>query len=299
VNFDNKNIFLGNLPDNVKPSLAIFLSGSGSNAEKLLSDADVKSSVNFSVLVTDAPEKSRAEAIGAKFGLPVVSSSIRQFYRDHGLNTISLATEAGRNVRELWTAELRNMLKDYPIDFGVLAGFEPLCNITNDFPCLNVHPGDLSKVDANGNRCYVGLHSRPVEAAILAGEKELRSSVILAGGFSDASKDMDNGLLLGVSGGMSMDFGDLTLEELRGINALRTGKKPAGGWPDKLAEFASLQQDLLKVAGDHIILPLVVRDFARKCFALADDKLYYRASTSEPFCEAKSNNYDANGLRII
>jgi len=300
VKFDSKNIFLGNIPSDAKPSLAIFLSGSGSNAEKLLADAAVRAAANVTVLVTDAPEKSRAIEIGAAFGLPVISCSIREFYRNHGLKSISLATAEGREVRELWTAELRRQLRNYAVDFGVLAGFEPLCNITNDFPCLNVHPGDLSKVDSEGKRCYVGLHSRPVEAAILAGEKELRSSVIIAGGFSDASKDMDNGLLLGISQGMAMDFKGHTPEEFRSIAALRSGKKPVGGWQDELEKFALHQQELLKSAGDHIILPLVVRDFARRCFALDNSgKLFYRQDPSLEFTEARFHEYDANGARIL
>lgn len=291
------NIFLGHLSADRRPNMAIFLSGSGSNAEKLLADKNVLDAVNVVVLVTDAPEKSRAGEIAQKYDLPLVALSIRQFYRDHGLKTISLATEQGRQVRELWTRALREKLAVYNIDFAVLAGFEPLSNITNDYPCLNVHPGDLSVVDAQGNRLYVGLHSRPVETALLAGETSLRASVILAQSFTDANKDMDNGLLLGISQKMDVDFGGLTLEELKSVHAARQGKKPAGGWKDKLEVLALSSQEKLKHCGDHIILPLVVRDFARKCFAVKNGQLYYRYSTEEPFAPCTSNEYDLNGLR--
>ncbi len=167
MDFLSENIFLGNVPEDRKPCFAIFLSGSGSNAEKLLADPAVRSAADPVVLVTDAPEKSRAGEIAAQYDLPLVALNMREFYREHGLQSISLATEEGRQVRELWTNALREMLRDYQIDFAVLAGFEPLSNITNDFPCLNVHPGDLSKVHADGNRIYVGLHNRPVELALL------------------------------------------------------------------------------------------------------------------------------------
>ena len=293
----NGHIFLNDLPENAKPNMAIFLSGGGSNAEKLLCDRQVMECTNPVVLVTDAPEKSRARLIGEKYDLPVVEFSIREFYRSHGLQTTSLATEKGREVRELWTNELRKKLAPYKINFGVLAGFEPLSNITDDFPCLNVHPGDLSVVDANGDRCYVGLHSRPVESAMLAGEKTLRASVIIALSFTDAGKDMDNGLLLGISQPMDIDFGGLTLDDLKKIKSLRSGKKPAGGWKDELENLALRSQEQLKYCGDHIILPLTVRDFANRCFGWLDGKLYYRKTMDQPFAPAASLEYDADGVR--
>ncbi len=294
-----KDIFLSRCSGSRKPNMAIFLSGGGSNAEKLIEDRQVRESVNIVVLVTDAPEKSRAGEIAQKYDLPLVALSIREFYREHGLKTISLATPAGREVRELWTGALRQKLAPYEIDFSVLAGFEPLSNITNDYPCLNVHPGDLSVVDAAGNRIYIGLHSRPVEAAILAGEKSLRASVILAQSFTDANKDMDNGLLLGISDRMPIDFGTLTLPELKNIKASRQGKKPAGGWKDPLEILALSSQEKLKRCGDHVILPLVVRDFARKCFACKNGQLYYRATPDQDFIKNPSNEYTPDGLRKL
>ena len=288
---------MDNISADRKPNLAIFLSGGGSNAEKLLASAEVRNAVNVVVLVTDAPEKSRAGEIAGNYSIPVVEFSIRQFYREHGLNSISLATPAGRQVRELWTAELRKKLQPYRIDFGVLAGFEPLCNITEDFPCLNVHPGDLTVTDESGKRLYVGLHTRPVEAAILAGEKTLRSSVIIAGSCKNADQDMDNGLLLGISQPMPIDFHGLTTDELKLIHSRRTGKKPAGGWKDALEELAVRSQEALKYCGDHIILPLTVRDFARNAFAVQNNQLYYRSNPNEPFAPANSMEYDSEGIR--
>ena len=296
---EKKNIFLGNVADNQRPRMAIFLSGSGSNAEKLLSSPEVVQAAEPVVLVTDAPEKSRASEIAANHNLPVVEFSIREFYRNHGLKSISLATEAGRQARELWTAELRQKLEKFAIDFIVLAGFEPLSNITNDYPCLNVHPGDLSVTDSRGTRLYVGLHSRPIEAAILAGEKSLRASVIIAQSFNDADKDVDNGLLLGISQSMPIDFQGLTLEELKKIKANRPERKPVGGWKDELEALAMRSQNELKISGDHIILPLVVRDFAGKCFAWKDNKLYYRKDTAAEFKVLESNEYNPDGTRVL
>ncbi|MFA5206219.1 MAG: hypothetical protein WC708_17620, partial [Lentisphaeria bacterium] len=130
-----------------KPRAAIFLSGGGSNAERLLAGlaaAPADTPWTAAALVTDAPETSRARELGARFNVPVVAEDIRAFYRAHGETRVSLATPKGRELRTAWTGRLRAALQPLAPDFGVLAGFVPLCNITGDFPCLNVHPGDLT-----------------------------------------------------------------------------------------------------------------------------------------------------------
>ncbi len=295
MNFDG-TFFLSRPRPGARTRFAIMLSGSGSNAEKLLADPAVRRAADPVVLVTDAPEKSRAREIGAAFSVPVLTCDLRKFYQRHGLNSISLATPEGRAMRERWTAELRERLQPYRIDFGVLAGFEPLSNITADFPCLNVHPGDLRKLDADGRRRFVGLHTRPIEEALLAGETSLCSSVILARSYTGSGGDMDNGLLLGVSAAMPVEFGSLTLEQLRGIRAARCGRKPAGGWRDELENLARREQERLKLHGDHMIFPLVVRDFAEGRFAERDGQLFYRRGDDD-FEPAESLEYDSEGRR--
>ena len=161
--------------------MAIFLSGSGSNAERILQQWQAAEAPPFEVvtLVTDRPERSRAFEIGRAFDLPVIANDIREFYRSGGCTRVTLATAEGRSLREKWTDALRRQLADYRIDFGVFAGFIPLTNITGDFPCLNVHPGDLTYLKG-GERYLVGLHTVPIERAILEGLDHLRTSVIIA-----------------------------------------------------------------------------------------------------------------------
>ena len=132
---------------------ALFLSGQGSNAEAVLNDL-VKSPAAYtvSVLVTDAPERSRARELAARFEIPLIEHDLKKFYQAHGAESTSLATAQGRRLRELWTEELRRKLAEYQVDFGILAGFMTLCNIAEDLPCLNVHPGDLTVTDAAGRR---------------------------------------------------------------------------------------------------------------------------------------------------
>ncbi|HCN08818.1 MAG TPA: hypothetical protein DIT01_12865 [Lentisphaeria bacterium] len=256
--------------------VAIFLSGSGSNAERILQQWQAAEAPPFEVvtLVTDRPEHSRACEIGRAFDLPVVANDIREFYRSGGCTRVTLATAEGRSLREKWTDALRRQLAEYQIDFGVFAGFIPLTNITGDFPCLNVHPGDLTYLKG-GERYLVGLHTVPIERAILEGLDHLRTSVIIAEPYED-SDDMDSGPILGLSPPVGIDLTGCHPDELRTIVADRPAQRPLGGFGDALEKIAIAHQERLKEGGDWIVLPPVVFDFAAGRFASDADDLYYR-----------------------
>ena len=259
------------------PSAALFLSGSGTNAEKLLLDAvsSTDSPWRPAVLVTDRPETSEARRLAGRFHLPLIEHDIVSFCRKHGRSRVSLATEEDLRVRERWTAELREKLREFPVDFGILAGFMTLCNITNDLICLNVHPGDLT-VRENGKRIFAGLHRGPTERAILRGDKAIRSSVILAGPVGMKGSGMDEGPVLGISDPMPLDLRGMSLSFLKETAARRTGKAPAEYAQDPLAQLAIHNVERLKEAGDWIVFPRVVRDFASGLFSMEEDTLYYR-----------------------
>ncbi len=264
-----------------RPRSAIFLSGSGTNAEQLLRrrrSAGADAPFDVAALVTDAPETSRARELGREFDLPVVEHDIRRFYRRRGETRVTIATDTGRRIREEWTAELRARLAPYRLDFGILAGFVPLTNITADFPCLNVHPGDLTYLK-NGRRWLVGLHTTPIERALLEDLPYLRSSVIIALPYSGSGEDMDSGPILGLSPEVPIRRGNITLEELQRCAAERPTKRPKGGFGDCLESLAREHLERLKVHGDWVVLPEVVFDFGRGRFARDDaGGLHYRLS---------------------
>jgi folate-dependent phosphoribosylglycinamide formyltransferase PurN len=256
---------------------AIFLSGGGTNAERLLEFLRSRPNPAWEavVLVTDRPE-SRARELGERYAVPVVCHDIREFYRQRGIPRVTIRTREGQVVREEWTDRLREKLALYRIDFGILAGFVPLCNIAADFPCLNVHPGDLT-VERDGRRLLVGLHTAPIEAAILAGLPELRSSVIVAQPYTGGGGEMDSGPILGISDPVPIDFRGFSMEAFAAAAARRPAQRPTAGFGDCLEETASLNQELLKENGDWIIFPRVVEDFASGKFRISDgDALSYR-----------------------
>ena len=287
------------------PRAAIFLSGGGSNAEQILkgmaADRAADRAVPFEVaaLVTDAPETSRAREIAQRYGIPLVEEDIRKFYHARGETRVSIATARGLEVREEWTNALRSKLAPHGIAFGIFAGFVPLTNLTDDFPCLNVHPGDLTyRVD--GERHLVGLHEIPIERAILAGLDYLRSSVILATRVASGGKGMDAGPLLGISAPMPMEVSPEQLEEFRKLAAARPAKRPVGGYHDALEEFASAQQERLKVAGDWVVFYPVIRDFAADRFYYDEEsgQLHFRGGAGR-FFPIETVQYSADGSREL
>lgn len=262
-----------------KPEAAIFLSGNGSVTEKILSDfAEHKGDRHWipKLLVTDRPKTSRARVIAEKFGLPLIEHGIAAFYRSHGSNHVTVATPEGRRIRELWTASLLEKLQPYDLDFAVLAGFITLTNIAEVFPCLNVHPGDLT-YEKNGRRLLTGLHTVPVELAILEGLDHLRCSVILVRPFSGKADEVDSGHILGISEKMPLDLKGHSLEELRTIFRSRTHGHFHGANRDLLFDLATYNQERLKSAGDHIVYHRVIDDFAAGLFSESDSgTLLYR-----------------------
>ncbi|MBR0457922.1 MAG: hypothetical protein IJJ26_01675 [Victivallales bacterium] len=250
-------------PQDCLPRAGVFLSGSGSNAEKLLTDLASRSPrpLEIPVLITDAPETSRARELGKQFGIPVIECDIRKFYQERGETRVSILTPRGQEIREEWTQTLLEAIAPHQLDFGVFAGFVPLTNLTASLTCLNVHPGDLT-YEKDGRRLFVGLHTIPVERAILEGLDYLRSSVLIVEPYSGQGDSMDNGLLLGVSQKVPIDFGGYSREQLQAIADARPAKRPKGGWNDPLEEIATRNQDNLKRHGDWTLLPPVVREFA-------------------------------------
>ncbi len=255
-------------PEGRLPRAVIFVSGTGTNAQKAI---EQRKTWEPAVIVTDV-KGCPAAALAEKFALPLVEFDIADFYRENGEDKVSLRTDRGRELREMWTDQLRQKLQDYQFDFGLLAGFASLSNITDDFPCLNVHPGDLTVENDQRERLLTGLHAIPIEKAILMGHKFLRSSVILALPYSDDGGDMDSGLILGVSQPVPVNLQGHSLEQLAELKAGRIkGRKPE----DALRQIAQDNQESLKIDGDWVVFPPVVNDFAAGLFSLDDTAIVY------------------------
>jgi len=242
---------------------AIFISGTGTNAEKILSKYNSSKKWIPKVIVTDNPKMSKALEISEKYNIPIIINDIKEFYLKHDLNSISLSTIHGLEIREKWTNELRIALKPFMIDFGILAGFMPLTNLVGDFPCLNIHPGDLTIIK-NGQRKFVGLHTTPIEKAIISGIEYLRSSVIIAEPYGNSIKNMDSGYILGISEKIAIDYLDFGKHYFLQYKNSDTATNEFKQNLKKTAEKNLLN---LKENADWVIFSEIIDDFAEGKFA--------------------------------
>ena len=87
---------------------------------------------------------------------------------------------------------------------------------------------------------------------------------------------MDEGPVLGISDPVELDLRGMSLDFLKETAARRAGKSPAEYADDPLARLANYNVDRLKEAGDWIVFPRVVRDFAAGLFQMEDGVLCYR-----------------------
>ena len=100
------------LPQKKIQNAAIFISGSGTNAENILNLASKNRDLHWkpTVIITDAPLKSKAKEIAEKYKIPFIEHDIKQFYNNNGEKRVSILTDKGREIRKNWTDKLRNML---------------------------------------------------------------------------------------------------------------------------------------------------------------------------------------------
>ncbi len=263
-------------------SAVIFMSGQGDNARKLLKDSIQNNSGNYQIkaIVTDNPQ-SNAQKIGDEFSIPVIIQDIKAFYKAHGFDSIRLSSPEAFDLRKAWSREVVEAIKDFSVDFGLMAGFKPLCDLMSYFPCLNIHPGDLSYCE-DGKRVLTGLHTEPIEKAIIRGFTTLRSSVIVTEPLASDGGNVDGGFILGISDEVKIDFLDYTVEELEVVALNREGKKPVGGWNDSLSDVADHNLNRLKKHGDLQLYSKVVEDFAAGRFAYSGNTLLYRLENKLP-----------------
>ena len=272
----------------------VFLSGGGTDAEAVLKYlASGEHAFRAVALATDSPLASKTGELGKRYGVPVVELDIREFYRTRGEESIRLDTPRRCEIRQEWSDALYARLAPFAPEMGILAGFIPLTNLTGRFPCLNVHPGDLTLEDASGRRLLAGLHILPVERAILAGHPALRSSVILAQPYTgDGSREMESGPVLGVSEPMALDLEGATVEELA---AVRNRRVPGRKVDDLLRRLAEKNVEHLKVAGDHIVLPRAAEDFAAGRFRAEGKRIGFLDGGATH--TARTVEYRADGSR--
>ncbi|MBN2034250.1 MAG: formyl transferase [Deltaproteobacteria bacterium] len=236
--------------------VAGFMSGSGTNVvklierEKALREKEGASPFEIVFIFSDRSDGSCfGENIACDTGIPYASYDIRTFHRLRGLER-TVATPEGLAARYDFDKVAGAMVRAFEIDVVALGGYMSYITLER---CVNVHPADLSILDARGKRKYVG--DSAVLDAIRAGEKQLRSSTIWT------DRGVDTGPLLMVS-----DPVEVRLPEP--VEVLVTQR-------ETLIQVAEEHQKRLKEEGDWIIFPETVEMIARGRFAIDEQKQIY------------------------
>jgi folate-dependent phosphoribosylglycinamide formyltransferase PurN len=243
-------------------SVACFMSGSGTNARKIIERSQMLDALYYVDLIfTDvkdtALDKSGLKACNAldiakEYGIDYNCIDIMDFYLSRGHSSkkdLSLRSEFDRLVV--------SAIEKSNIDIIALAGYmsittRPLLD-RYDGRIINVHPADLS-LTLNGERKYVGVHT--IRDAILAGEKEIRSTTHVV------REKVDNGELLVISKPVPVILPTgVTLDQLREDREL-------------LNVVVEEHQDRLKREGDWVVYPLTVQMIAGGRFSFENGMIH-------------------------
>jgi folate-dependent phosphoribosylglycinamide formyltransferase PurN len=243
--------------------VAGFLSGSGTNIrrilehEKALSQRPGGSPYHVVFLFSDRSDGAcSGEAIALEYGIPYCSYDIRRYHRLRGLRR-DVSTEEGMKARRAYDRVARTLLEAFEIDIVALGGYMSYTTIPN---CVNVHPADLSILDADGKRKYVG--DKAVHDAIRAGEKYLRASTL----WTDAG--VDTGPLLMLSEPIAVEL-PAPLETLLADQ-------------EEFSKIADQHQERLKRKGDWKIFPRTIQLIAEGRMALdRNGRLYVDGTAVE------------------
>jgi 5,10-methenyltetrahydrofolate synthetase len=229
--------------------LACMLSGSGTNVRKIIErqlKLGEKSPFRVVAIFTDN-KKSNALNIAAEHAIPFLCNDIRDFYAKRN------AERKDMRVRKEYDAETKKFLCQNNADAVALCGYMSVVTseISDSFVTINVHPADLRK-KANGHRLYAGKLGVPsVQAAIMNGDKSLRSTVHLV------TSGVDEGPILMVSQPVKVEISEAEKKDSY-----------------KLKEAAERNMERLKENGDWLVYPEAIEMLARGRFSIEGGTIF-------------------------
>lgn len=274
----------------MKIPTAIMMSGTGSNARKLLEYQS--SNYDIRLIISDNPESNYRE-IAHAFGIDSRLNDIYRFYSVHhpreGLDAEDRKKLKDLGKRLAFDLETDRILKEYGIRLIATAGYDWIISpsMCRSYVIVNVHPGDLRVTDKDGRRKYAGLGWIPAARAILNGELNAYSSTHLV------TAELDGGPIARVSAPVPVDLpGGITKDNvlpdgvslkdiIRDIN-LNSGKRFSNSL---IYTYSKSIQEKLKIIGDWVEFPLTlhrVSEYMLLGRLLITDEGHLQLDGSEP-----------------
>lgn len=126
------------------PKVAVLMSRSGTNAESILSNEELRDLYDVRTIVTDNPTSNAAQ-LSDRFDIALTSRPFRRF--------------TGLEGRVEYFTSLKDELGRLGVDAAIYAGFMKITTpeFCEAFPGVNVHPADLSIKGADGLAKYRGM----------------------------------------------------------------------------------------------------------------------------------------------
>ncbi len=238
--------------------VAGLISGSGSNLRKIIEhqrELQILEGSPYEVVVIFSDNhKSNALEIGKDHDIPVVTRDIRAFYKARGKPRRDLT------VRTEYDSQTVQVLSSFNVNVAAYAGYMSIATepLINAFLGVNVHPADLSITEGD-ERKYTGDHA--VRDAILAGEKQIRSSIHII------ENRVDYGRILMISQPTLVNLpGDFDRDNEEQVNSV-----------------SDQHQDKLKEFGDWIIFPKTLEHLARGRYSRDEQGNLFFDSSPVPF----------------
>ena len=159
------------------PRVAILMSGTGSNARRILEQRHRYPNFEFVAIATDRPLP-HAYAMTLEFGL---------------VHTLVVQWGSVHLKPKPFFDELTLHFRRMGIDFLIYAGFLRVTpkDFLTEFPGINIHPADLTILNDDGLPKYRGMNA--VSSALNAGETYIASTIHVV------EEAVDGGLVLAVS----------------------------------------------------------------------------------------------------
>ncbi|MBI2144531.1 hypothetical protein HYU17_05285 [Candidatus Woesearchaeota archaeon] len=224
--------------------IAALMSGKGTNLRKILERQLSGAPFKVVAIFTDNKE-SDAGKIAAEYKIPLMSNDIKEYCTKMNVERKELG------ARKAYDSETRKFFEKHNAEVAALCGYLSIVTgeIADNFVTVNIHPADLRKRGKNGKRQYAGmLGLASVKAAIINGDKELRSTVHLV------TRQVDEGPIMMVSEPVKAK---ITMDERKN--------------PELLNAAAERNMAELKEKGDWAIFPEAIEMMAMGRFA-ADEK---------------------------
>lgn len=191
-------------PNSHPLKLAIFGSGQGT-----IIDALFKSERHYEITALFTDRRCPLLDLGQKYRVPVIYHSFKLWKGD----------------RPSYERQIIKSLSPFKVDLVFLAGYMRLVGtpILSHFPnrVINIHPGDLTRVDRDGKRRFVGMHA--IRDALNSGESFTRSTLFVV------DKEMDAGPIISLGPKVPYTEGSPITEEK--IRRHRQRHKQLSDWP--------------------------------------------------------------------